>query len=439
MGKNYQVPRGTQDIMAPDIYAWQQAEDVIRQICSLYGYSEVRTPLFEDTEVFATKGDSSDMVNKEMYTFTDNGNRSLTLRPEGTKGIVRSFVEHKLYGNPGSLPAKIYYLGSMFRYERPQKGRWRQFNQFGIEAIGVKSPQLDVETIVMGYSICRCLGIKNLQIKINSLGDLESRQAYRQALKDHFKPVLNELCEDCQRRYEQNPLRILDCKVDAGHPSFETVPNIQDYLNDESKAYFQQVLEGLDMLHIPYVVDPKLVRGLDYYSHTVYEAVPISDAGQQATVFGGGRYDDLVDYFGGGPLSGIGFGMGMERLIQLARDDGEQFADHADTDIYVIGLGDIGSHGLAVATALRSSGYATDMDYQNRSLKAQFKAAERCGAKAIVIIGTDEIEKNEVTIKDVAAKTQQNVALGDMIATVDKIFGVKDEDDDCECEHHHDH
>jgi len=438
MAIKYQVPRGTQDLLAPDIYAWQQTEALIRDVCALYGYGEVRTPIFEETGVFATANDSSDMVNKEMYTFTDNGQRSLTLRPEGTKGVIRSFVEHKMYGNPGLLPAKLFYMGPMFRYERPQKGRYRQFNQFGIEAIGAKSPLLDVETIVMGYTICRCLGIKNLEIKLNSLGDDASRAAYRQALKDHFKPVLGELCEDCQRRYEQNPLRILDCKVDVGHPSFKDIPDIQDYLTPESKEYFAKVEQGLNDLHIPYTVDPKLVRGLDYYTHTVYEAVPVTAAGQQATVFGGGRYDGLVDYFGGGPLSGVGFGMGMERLIQLARDEGMEYSDHADTDVYVIGLGDIGPYGLSAATMLRGNGYVTDMDYQGRGLKAQFKSAERDGAKVIVIIGQDEVANNEVTIKDVANQKQVNVPLDDMIKTVDAIFEAAEQEDDEQGHHHHD-
>lgn len=443
MAKSFQVPRGTQDIMAPDIYAWQQAEDIIRQMCQLYGYTEARTPMFEDTEVFATANDSSDMVTKEMYTFEDNGHRSLTLRPEGTKGIIRAFVEHKLYGNPGLLPVKLFYLGPMFRYERPQKGRYRQFNQFGIEAIGVKNPQLDVEAITLGYSICRVLGIKNLKIKLNSLGNEASRNAYRQALKEHFKPYLSELCEDCQRRYELNPLRILDCKVDAQHPSFNSVPDIQDYLDEESKAYFEKVKEGLDLLHIPYVIDPKLVRGLDYYTDTVFEAVPVEDNGQQSTVFGGGRYDGLVDYFGGGQLSGVGFGMGMERMIQLAQEQGGEFMDHREADAYVIGLGDVSSHALAVAIALRSSGYVTDLDFQNRGLKAQFKCSERVNAKVIVIIGEDEVKANQVTVKDVAAKTQSTIALKDLIPTIDNIFEHAAEHDDEKAEHHcdcdHDH
>ncbi|MBR0137932.1 MAG: histidine--tRNA ligase [Erysipelotrichaceae bacterium] len=422
MAERYQVPRGTQDIYGSDMNKWKQVEERIRHIAEKYGYKEIRTPVFEATEVFAGENDSSDMVNKEMYTFTDNGNRSLTLRPEGTKGIIRSFVEHKMYGNSADFPIKLYYIGPMFRYDRPQKGRYRQFHQFGIEAIGVKSPLLDVESIALGYEITKSFGIENVRILINTLGDTESRMNYRNALKKHFEPYLGELCEDCKRRYQQNPLRILDCKVDVGHPSFESAPMIQDYLNEASREYFDKVLKGLDDLGIPYQIQPRLVRGLDYYTNTVYEAVPYDDEGQQATVYGGGQYDGLVESFGGGDLCGVGFGMGIERLITLATEKGNLQVEEETTDVYVISLGDVGTYASRITAKLREAGYKAEMDYQNRSLKAQFKSCDRLGVKAIVIVGSDEVANNTLQLKDTVNKTQETIGFDEVVERVGNIL-----------------
>ena len=421
MERKYQVPRGTQDFLGTDTSLWQQVEEVIRQETARYGYQEIRTPIFENTEVFKTENDSSDMVTKEMYTFTDNGERSLTLRPEGTKGVIRAFVEHKLYGNPALLPQKLYYMGPMFRYERPQKGRYRQFHQFGVEAIGAKSPLLDVETIALGYDIATRLGIKSLKVLVNSLGDDESRSNYRTALRDYFRPYLGELCEDCQRRFELNPLRILDCKVDRDHECFKHVPSIQDYLNEPSREYFRQVLEGLDALHIPYEVDDHLVRGLDYYTNTVYEAVPVTATGQQATVFGGGQYDGLVDYFGGGDLPGVGFGMGLERIIALASEEQGLIPQEKSCDIYVIALGNVGSYGLQITEQLRRAGYRVETDYQGRSLKAQFKAADRLASRITIIAGEDEKAAGVVMVKDNETKQQDSVSCEELI---EKVKGI---------------
>lgn len=297
----YQVPRGTQDILPKDISKWHKLEDMIRQFCYVYNYDEIRTPIFEHTNVFKRGNDSSDMVNKEMYTFQlENSATSLTLRPEGTAGVARAFVEHKMFGN-ADLPVKMYYVGAQCRHERPQKGRMRIFHQFGVEVIGAKSPMLDVETIALGWSFVSALGLKDMKVLINTLGDDESRAAYRAALKEHFKNDIDTMCADCKRRYEQNPLRILDCKVDHDKDIMKTAPKMEDYLNDASKQYFKEVLEGLDALGIPYEVDDRLVRGLDYYTHTVFEVVSVNkEMGAQSTVFAGGRYDGLVEYFGGG-------------------------------------------------------------------------------------------------------------------------------------------
>ena len=419
----YQVPRGTQDIMGSDVSLWSQTEKIIREECAKYGYQEIRTPIFEHTEVFKFQNDSSDMVTKEMYTFLDSGERSLTLRPEGTKGVVRAFVEHKLYGNQAELPYKLFYMGPMFRYERPQKGRYRQFHQFGVEAIGAKSPLLDAETIALGYHITKRLGIKSVRILINTLGDDESRNNYRAALKEYFKPYLSELCEDCQRRYELNPLRILDCKVDRDHPCFANAPVIQDYLNDSSREYFEKVLKTLDDLGIPYVIDNRLVRGLDYYSNTVFEAVPVDATGQQAAVFAGGQYDGLVEYFGGGPLPGVGFGMGLERMIDLAASEGGISAETRSSDVYVISMGDVGSYALKATEKLREEGFKVETDYQGRSLKAQFKASDRLMAKAIVIIGEDECKNGNVVIKNTETKEQVTVEFDKLTETVKGFIG----------------
>lgn len=420
MAEKFQLPRGTQDIYGSEMSKWHKVEEIIRKTAALYGYSEIRTPVFEDTAVFKGHNDSSDMVNKEMYTFTINGEDSLTLRPEGTKGVIRAFVQHKMYGN-ADFPVKLYYIESMFRYDRPQKGRYRQFNQFGIEAIGVKSPLLDVESIALGYNITKALGIENVRILINSLGDDESRNSYRNALKEYFKPYLSQLCEDCQRRYEQNPLRILDCKADRDNPIFEKAPLIRDYLNEPSKEYFAKVLKGLDELGIPYQVDDHLVRGLDYYTNTVYEAVPYDDEGQQATVFGGGQYDGLVDSFGGGQLCGVGFGMGLERLITLASEKGNLQSEEKQTDVYVISLGDVDTYATRITEKLRREGYAVEMDYQGRSLKAQFKSCDRLGVKAIIIAGSEEYASNTVQIKDTVNKTQNNVSYENIVEEIKKI------------------
>ena len=301
---NYQTPRGTYDILPEEAVKWQKTEELIREVCRLYRYQEIRTPVFEDTRVFKRENDSSDMVNKEMYTFA-MGDDSYTLRPEGTAGVIRAFDQHKFFGNP-DLPARLYYMGPMFRHERPQKGRQRQFHQFGIEAIGAKSPEIDAEGIALGIDIVRRMGISSVKVCINTLGDDASRSAYRTALKEYFAPHIDSLCPDCHRRLEQNPLRILDCKVDADSEIVRNAPKLSDYLNEESRDYFDRVLKMLDALHIPYEIDDRLVRGLDYYTHTVFEVKSTrAESGAQSTIFGGGRYDHLVEYFGGPQMSGM--------------------------------------------------------------------------------------------------------------------------------------
>ena len=403
----YQIPRGCQDVFGNESYKWQALEQTLRSFCYMYNYDEIRTPIFEHTEVFKRENDSSDMVNKEMYTFKlENSKTSLTLRPEGTAGVVRSFVENKMFANP-DLPAKFYYMGPMSRHERPQKGRMRIFNQFGVEALGVKSPYVDVETIVLAFSILKSLGLNDIKVCLNTLGDDESRTNYRNALKEYFAPYVDELCGDCKRRYEQNPLRILDCKVDHDHECMKNAPKMSDYLNEASQEYFNTVCELLDKLEIPYEVDDKLVRGLDYYTHTVFEIVSMNkEMGAQSTVLAGGRYDGLISYFGGPE--------GM-------------------SDAYVMCLDkEARTYAFEVLTELRAYGYRCDMDMMERSFKGQFKAVDRSKAKLAILIGKSELDGKKVTVKNIAHKEQETIDVEKLIPYVD---GILEE----ESHHHHEH
>ncbi|MEG3040263.1 MAG: histidine--tRNA ligase, partial [Erysipelotrichaceae bacterium] len=403
---------------------WHQLEDLIKQFCYVYDYQEIRTPMFEHTNVFKRGNDSSDMVNKEMYTFTlSNSSTSLTLRPEGTAGVVRSFVENKMYGE-SDLPVKLYYVGPQFRHERPQKGRQRIFHQFGVEVLGAKNPLLDVETIALGWSFISALGLKDLKVCINTLGDDETRSAYREALQQHFKNDIDHMCGDCKRRYSQNPLRILDCKVDHDLEIMKTAPKMSDYLTQASKDYFDQVLAGLDALDIPYEVDDRLVRGLDYYTHTVFEVVSVNEQmGSQSTVFAGGRYDGLVEYFGGPQMSGIGWAMGIERLILACEGEGIELGEQAALDAYVICLNEQASlAAFKVVTMLRAAGYRSDMDYLNRSFKAQFKSVDRKQAKIAILVGEKVLEDGMITIKKIEDKTQVEVNMEDVIDHMDHLF-----------------
>ncbi len=422
---NYQMPRGTQDILPNEIEKWHALEEYLKKFTTLYHYKEIRTPIFEHTEVFKRGNDSSDMVNKEMYTF-EKGERSLTLRPEGTAGVCRSFVENKLFGS-ADLPLKLYYMGPMMRYERPQKGRQRIFNQFGVEVLGAKNPYLDVESIALGYSILSGLGLKDLVVQLNTLGDDESRSNYREALKEHFKDHVQDLCPDCKRRYEQNPLRILDCKVDGEHPSMKNAPKITDYLNEVSQEYFDAVKAGLDALDIPYTVEDRLVRGLDYYTHTVFEIVSINkEMGSQATLLAGGRYDGLIQYFGGPEMSGIGWACGMERILIALEAEGISIVEEESIDAYVLCLSKNAQlESFKVTTMLRSHGFVADTDYLQRSFKAQFKSVERMNAKVAILIGDKDIANKTVTIKIIETQEQFVVSNDEIIDKMDEIFGER--------------
>lgn len=422
----YQIPRGCQDIYGDASYKWQTLENTMRQLCYLYNYDEIRTPIFEHTNVFKRENDSSDMVNKEMYTFQlENSKTSLTIRPEGTAGTVRSFVENKLYAKP-DLPVKMFYMGPMARHERPQKGRLRIFNQFGVECLGEKSPYIDVETITLAYSILKTLGLKDIKVCLNTLGDDASRSAYHDALKEYFKPYYDTLCHDCKRRYEQNPLRILDCKVDHDQEFMKNAPIMKDYLTEESKEYFETVLKLLDQLEIPYEIDDKLVRGLDYYTHTVFEIVSVNEEmGAQSTVLAGGRYDGLISYFGGPEgMSGIGWALGMERLLIALEAEGIDLGQKPALDAYVMCLSDEARiYAFEALTELRAYGYMSEMDMMHRSFKAQFKAVDRTRAKVALIIGQKEAEENKITVKNIEKKEQTTIDRKDLIEFMDQMLG----------------
>ena len=430
---SYQIPRGCQDILPEQSYAWQSLERTLREFCYLYNYDEIRTPIFEHTNVFKRENDSSDMVNKEMYTFKlENSKTSLTIRPEGTAGVVRSFVENKMYANP-DLPVKLYYMGPMARHERPQKGRLRIFNQFGVECLGNKSPYTDVETIALAFSILKALGLQDLKVCLNTLGDDDSRANYRQALKDYFAPYKEELCSDCKRRYEQNPLRILDCKVDKDKECMKHVPKMKDYLNEESKSYFDTVCALLDELEIPYEIDDQLVRGLDYYTHTVFEIVSLNkEMGAQSTVLAGGRYDGLIPYFGGPEaMSGIGWALGMERLLIALEAEGSELGQKPDLDVFVMCLDEEArTYAFKALTELRAYGYRCEMDMLGRGFKGQFKAADRSHAQFALLLGNKEAQDQTITIKNLKEKTQETIAREALIGYVDAHMEE-------EHEHHH--
>jgi len=406
------APRGTTDILPQEAEKWQYVEEKIKDVCNRYHYNEIRTPLFEHTEVFQRGvGDSTDIVQKEMYTFKDRGGRSITLRPEGTAAVARAFVQNKLYGDPNQ-PIKLYYFMQMFRYERPQQGRMRQLNQFGVEVLGSPDPAVDAEVIDLAMRCYQELGLKSLKLVINTLGDKESRTHYREALINHFTPVKEELCEDCNNRLQTNPLRILDCKKDRNHPSMKTAPSILDFLNEQSKNYFEKVKEYLTMMDITYEVDPNLVRGLDYYNHTAFEIMSEAKGfGAITTLTGGGRYNGLIEELGGPDTPGIGFGMGLERLLMALEAEEIDITQENQLDAYVVAVGsDAEKEAVRLVHILRKNGMQVDKDYQNRKMRAQFKAADRYRAKFVLIIGESELEKEIISVKEMKTGEQEEVS-----------------------------
>lgn len=412
------MPRGTQDILPQDSAKWRYIKNRLHTLMELYNYKEIRTPIFESTELFARGvGDSTDVVQKEMYTFKDKGDRSLTLRPEGTAAVVRSYIEHKMQGDPNQ-PIKLYYNGPMFRYERKQKGRYRQFNQFGVEAIGAENPSIDAEILAMVMHIYESFGLKHLKLVINSIGDSESRKEYNEALVKHFEPVIDTFCSDCQSRLHTNPMRILDCKIDRDKEAVKNAPRITDYLNNDSKSYYEQVKLHLDNLNISYVEDPNLVRGLDYYTHTAFELMidnPEYD-GAITTLCGGGRYNGLLQLLDGPDETGIGFALSIERLLMALDEEGISLDVSEDFDLFVVTMGeDADRYAVKLINDLRRNGIRVDKDYLNRKIKGQMKQADRLNAKYTVVIGDQELENNEIGVKNMISGETENVQLDELI------------------------
>ena len=410
-----QKPKGTQDILPGDSAKWQYVENVARETFKKYNYGEIRTPMFEHYEVISRSvGDTTDIVTKEMYDFHDKGDRHITLRPEGTAPVVRSYVENKLFAPEVQKPVKVYYIGSMFRYERPQAGRLREFHQLGVECFGSKNPATDVETIAMAYQLFNTLGIKDVTLHLNSLGNTDSRLAYRQALIDYLTPMRESLSKDSQRRLEENPLRVLDSKEKEDKVAVENAPSILDYLDEESQTHFDEVRAMLDSLNIPYVIDTNMVRGLDYYNHTIFEFITTIDK-SELTICAGGRYDSLVEYFGGPETAGFGFGLGLERLLLVLDKQGIKLPVEESLDVYIAVLGS-GANGkaLELVQSILYQGFKAERDYLGRKIKAQFKSADTFKAKTVITLGESEVESGVVKVKNNATREEVTVSFEEL-------------------------
>lgn len=395
-----QKPKGTADILPEESAKWQYVEEIARSVFNDYNFKEIRTPMFENYELFSrATGETSDIVTKEMYDFYDKGGRHIALRPEGTAGAVRAYIENKLYAPEVVKPVKIWYEEPMFRYERPQSGRLRQFHQFGVECLGVKNPAVDVEIIAMADQLFRQLGIVGVKLSLNSLGDMESRKAYRQALIDYLTPFEAQLSEDSRRRLHENPLRVLDSKEPEDIVLVKSAPSILDYLNETSKNYFEEVKRMLEALNIPYSIDSNMVRGLDYYNDTIFEFI-VSYEGKELTVCGGGRYDGLVEYFDGPATPAFGFGLGIERLLLIAEQQEVQFLPAETLDVFIAVMGDKANvEATKLTEALRKQAFMVERDFSNRKLTAQFKTAEKLGAELIITLGEDEVRSGKIVVK----------------------------------------
>ena len=418
-----QKPKGTQDILPLEAARWQYVENLARETFKKYNYGEIRTPMFEHYEVISRSvGDTTDIVTKEMYDFYDKGDRHITLRPEGTAPVVRSFVENKLFAPEVQKPVKLYYIGSMFRYERPQAGRLREFHQIGVECFGSKNPATDVETIAMAYQLFGDLGIQDVTLHLNTLGSPESRAAYRQALIDYLTPLKETLSKDSQRRLDENPLRVLDSKEKEDKVAVENAPSILDYLDEESQAHFDAVRGMLETLGIPYVIDTNMVRGLDYYNHTIFEFITKVDKAE-LTICAGGRYDGLVEYFGGPETPGFGFGLGLERLLLILEKQGIELPVDSQMDVYIVVLGEgANSKALELVQALRQQGLTAERDYLGRKIKAQFKSADSFKATTVITLGESEVATGQVTIKNNTSRQEMTVRLEELMENAQAIL-----------------
>ena len=416
------APRGTKDILPDTVGQWTYVEEKIRDLCARYGYKEIRTPMFEHTELFHRGiGEGTDVVDKEMYTFTDRGDRSITLRPENTASAVRAYLQNKLYGD--SSLVKLFYIGSMFRYDRPQAGRMREFHQFGVEALGESNPAVDAEIIMLAMDLLGGLGLKDLKLSLNSVGCPKCRPVYRKVLQDFFRDKLEDLCDDCKDRFERSPLRILDCKADADKPYMADAPKITDCLCEECQDHFHKVQHFLTEAGVEFELDARLVRGLDYYTKTAFE-IKYPPLGAQSAVAGGGRYDGLIEEIGGNPTPAVGFATGLERVLLALEKQNLLPEMDMQTDVFVVALGEE-AQGAAfkLLTKLRQAGLKAGMDYAGRSMKAQMKQANKANARFALIIGEDEVKEACVQLKDMEKSEQQKVSFDNIVDVLSEVKG----------------
>ena len=409
------APRGTKDITPKDVYKWHYVEKKFREICALYGYEEIRTPIFEHTEVFARSvGDTTDVVQKEMYSFTDRGDRQLSLKPEGTAGVIRSFIENKMYAD--TQPTKLYYITPCFRYERPQAGRQRQFHQFGIEVLGSDGPSVDAEVISLAVQFFNEMGLKNLSVNINSVGCPTCREEYNRKLKEYLDKKVDVLCETCLERKDKNPMRVIDCKNPHCKENLQDIPFMIDHLCEDCKDHFDKLQTYLKEMDINYVVDKTIVRGLDYYKKTAFEIIS-NDIGSQSTVCGGGRYDGLVEQLGGPKgVSGIGFALGAERLLLTMENNNIEIENPYATDIFIVTIGDEAkTKSFKLLKDLRTNHISAENDHLDRSVKAQFKYSDKINAKFTIVIGDDELANDTATLKNMSTSEQTTIKLSEIV------------------------
>lgn len=427
MALSAQRPKGTQDFLPSEIHKWHTVENIVSAAAEQFGFREIRTPVFEDTSLYVRSvGDTSDVVTKEMYTVSSNGDQTFTLRPEGTAGVVRAMLENGVM-NEG-FPQKVYYIIPCFRHEKPQAGRYRQFHQFGIEMFGAASPYADAEIILLASSILDVCGLDNVELHLNSIGCPTCREKYRQALREYFAPHIDEMCDTCRERIGKNPMRLLDCKSPICKGIASGAPVITDYLCDDCRAHFDSLQSILDDYGVEYTLDPKIVRGLDYYTRTVFEFIS-NDIGAQGTVCGGGRYDGLVSELGGQPTPALGFGMGLERLIMTMEKCGSEFEPAQTCDIYIAPMGENArSKAALLADAIRQAGYAAEFDLIGRGLKPQMRYADKIHAKFVCVLGDNELENGEAKIKNMRTGEETPVVLEEFIdqfypVLMDEVFG----------------
>ncbi len=416
------APRGTKDVLPCETYKWEYIESIFRNICKKFGYKEIRTPMFEHTKLFERGvGETTDVVQKEMYTFEDKSGRSITLKPEGTASVVRAFIENKMYAD--AQPTKLFYVIPCFRYEKPQAGRLRQFHQFGIEVFGTRKPSIDVEVMSIVSMFYDKIGIKNIELNINSIGCPECRENYNKILQEYLTKKIDSLCNACKDRYDKNPMRILDCKNPKCKEELKDVPLMIEYLCDECENHFEQVKSYLDLLNIEYVVNPKIVRGLDYYTKTAFEFVSY-EIGAQGTVCGGGRYDGLVKDIGGPEIPGIGFGMGIERLLMTMENNNITIPNKNELDIFIVTIGEkANEEAFKLLYSLREENISADKDHMDRSIRSQFKYSNKINATYTIVIGEDEINKDVVSLKDMKTGDQEEVKLSNLIQILKNKLG----------------